>query len=188
MPDKHLLDTGITCMYDGDAIEYMDLVIVVTMVKPYIQNGTLMFYDMMTEDKDDYLYEPVFFHGKNWDEVEEQLEEHLMEVVPVEVSGAILNCTFCKSGILPGETTGVGLAGEVHRSQRNPDLKAYGNHFERLDVLPTVLCVACMASLNDEIQELWPDGVCHDDECPKGTAIRCWRQGCASNCPDKNEQ
>lgn len=186
--DRILLDTGIACVYDGEPIEYMDLVVVLLMIKPGVENGRLLFYDIYTEDQDDYYYEPGFFHGKNWDEIEETLERYVKERKPVDVPGAVLHCKYCKSGILPGETTGVGLIGEVHRSQRDPDLHAFGNHFEPLNQPPIVLCISCMLLLNTEVQEVWGDGVCHDNECKQGTEVRCWRSGCPGNCPFKQDE
>lgn len=188
MSDKHLLDSGITCVYDGEPIEYTDLVIVLLMIKPHIMNGQLFFYDIRTEDQDDYLYEPVFYHGKNWDEVEEEFEQYVRETPAMPVSDAILHCRYCKSGILAGETTGVALTGEVHRSQRNPDLEPYGNHFDPLDTAPIIICVACVASLNSDVHEMWPDGVSHNDECKEGTYARCWRDSCPGDCPNKNPE
>jgi hypothetical protein len=193
MHDKHLLDTGLTCAWDGDVIEYTDLVIIVLMITPGLVSGPdgtpqLMFYDIMTGDQDDYLYEPNIFHGKNWDEIEEQFRTYVKDHYPIEVPGSILNCAFCKSGILPGETTGVALVGEVHRSQRNPDLQVHGNHFEPLNKAPDIICVSCMMEINNDIHELWPDGVCHDEECPEGTFARCWRDGCPGNCQNNNPE
>lgn len=188
MHDKYLLDTGVACIYDGEPVEYQDLVILVMMIHPYVVDGRLMFYDIWAEDKTDYLYEPGFFHGKNWDEIEEELGRFIAGRQPVQVEGAILHCRYCKSGILPGETTGVGLTGEIHRSQRNPDSSAYGNHFEPLSTEPIVLCIACMMCLNTDVQEIWGDGVCHDKECKRGTYVRCWRGGCPGNCVLKQEE
>lgn len=188
MDDKHLLDSGLTCSYDGEAIEYTDLVMVVMMIKPHVVNNQIVYYDLRMEEDGDYLYEPVFFHGKNWDEIEEGLRNYLHGRLTLAVPNAILNCTYCGSGVLEGETTGVVLTGEIHRSQRNPDLEAYSNHFEPLNVAPVVICISCMRDLNTDVQELWEDGVCHDEECKEGTIARCWRSGCPGNCPNKTNE
>ena len=186
--DNWMLDSGIACAYDGDVIEYTDGVIVMLVIKPYIVEGQLLFFDVKTEDEDDYLYEPSFFHAKNWEEIDEQLRTYIGDRPALLHDNAILNCTYCKSGILQGETTGVATFGEIQRSQRNPDLKTYGNHFENLDRNPAILCVSCLMELNDEVQEIWPDGVCHDEECPEGTYVRCWRDGCEGNCERKTSR
>lgn len=180
-----MLDSGIACSYDGDVIEYTDGVIVMLVIKPRVVDGQLRFFDLMTEDEDDYLYEPSFFHAKNWEEIDEQFRVYVGDRPELHVQGEVLNCTYCKSGILQGETTGVATFGEIHRSQHNPDLKTYGNHFENLDRNPTIICVACLMDLNNDVQEIWPDGVCHDEECPEGTYARCWRDGCPGNCQNK---
>lgn len=188
MHDKHLLETGVECAYDGEPIEYTDLVVVLLMVKPFIVEGQLRFYDVCTTDNKDYLYEPSIFHGKNWDTIEEELETQVRDHKPLEVEGAIVYCKYCKSGILPGETTGVGLLGEIHRSERNPDLGAFCNQLEKLDVAPIVICISCMLLLNTDVQEIWSDGVCHDNECRQGTEVRCWRSGCPGNCQLKQDE
>lgn len=183
--DAALRDSGITCCYDGEVIEYLDGVIVVFVIKPYLHQGHLVFHDLMTDDQDDYLYEPVFFHSKNWDEIEEQFEEYSSNADALLVEGAIAECYYCKSGILPGETTGVATFGEVLRSQRDPDLGAFGNHFENMDRTPRIVCVSCLAVINEELHELWPDGVSHNESCAEGTRVRCWRDGCPGNCTEK---
>lgn len=186
--DKHLLETGLTCFYDDEPIEYMDLVILIQMIKPFDVNGQVLFYDITTEDGDDYLYEPVLFHGKNWDELEEELERFVRDHPAIEQVGSVATCRFCKSGILPGETTGVALIGEIHRSHRNPDLRSYGNQFEPLNTAPIVICISCMQCFNSEVQTLWEEGVCHDNECSRGTYARCWRSGCPGGCILKEEE
>lgn len=180
--ESWLRDSGIACSYDGEAIEYLDGVIVTFIVKPGLYNGALVFYDIMTEEQNDYLYEPAFFHSKNWDEIEEKFLPYAEEVEAIDIDKAIAICRFCKSGILEGETTCVATFGEVLRSQRNPDLKTYGNHFENMDHKPYIICISCIRVLNEEVHEIWPDGVCHNDECQTGTVVRCWRDGCGGNC------
>jgi hypothetical protein len=178
-------DTGLTCCYDGEVIEYLDGVIVTFVVKPYIDNGQLVFHDQMTEDNDDYLYEPAFFHSKNWDEIEEKFQPYSDSAEALRVEGAICECHYCKSGILPGETMGVATFGEVLRSRRDPDLRGYGNHFDNMDRSPRIICVACLHVINDELHEIWPDGVTHNDACHEGISVRCWRDGCPGNCEQK---
>lgn len=179
---RHLLDTGITCAYDGEPIEYMDLIIIFMMIRPYVVDNRVVFYDVVTEDQTDYLYEPAIFQGKNWDEVEEKFEIYARGKRAESNPNAIVHCRYCKSGILAGETTGVGLLGEIHRSQRNPNLEPDANTFERLSTEPIVICISCMLDLNVDHHEMWADGVCHDSECQEGTHARCWRDGCEGSC------
>jgi hypothetical protein len=183
--DASFRDSGLTCCYDGEVIEYLDGVIVVFVVKPYLVNGQLVFHDIMTEDEDDYLYEPAFYHSKNWDEIEEQFTPYSETADPLQVEGAICQCYYCKSGILPGESTGVATFGEVLRSQRDPDCGPFGNHFENMDRDPRLICIACLHVINDEVWEIWPDGASHNDACHEGIAVRCWRDGCPGNCEKK---
>lgn len=184
-----VLDSGLTCAYDGDVIEYTDGVVVMLVVKPFLVDGQVRFFDVMTEAEDDYYYEPSFFHSKNWEDVDEVFRVFIGDRQAVPVEHSVLNCTYCKSGILQGETTGIATFGEVHRSQRNPDMRATsGNHFENLDRNPTIFCISCLMDLNKEIQEIWEDGVCHHEECEEGTYARCWRDGCAGNCERKTSR
>jgi hypothetical protein len=180
-------DTGLTCSFDGEVIEYTDGVVIVLVVRPFLVDGRLTFYDMKTADEDDYLYQPVIFHARNWDDIQEQYKEFLDEKTPVPCAYPVVNCTFCKSGVQAGEVMGVATFGEVHRSQRNPDLRAYGNHFVNLDRSPSMFCIACLRDLNHEVQTLWEDGVSQNDECSDGTYMRCWRHGCDGNCEKKEE-
>jgi hypothetical protein len=188
--EKWLRDTGLTCIYDEEPLEYTDAVIALRVVKPYLDqtNGALMFYDIPTEGEYDYYYEPVFFHSYNWDAVEEKLEEYLVNRQPIIVQNPLILCKFCKSGVLAGETMGIATLGEIIRSQRNPELKSYGNHFENLDRNPYFICISCLMDLNNEVHEIWPEGVCHGEECEEGTYARCWRAGCPGNCPKKVER
>ncbi len=187
--DSWIKDTGLTCAYDEDSIEYTDAIVALMVVKPYIEQGSgaLMFYDVRTEDFSDYYYEPVVFHSYNWDTIEEGLAGYVVLRAPTAIAGALLECRFCKSGILAGETMGIATLGEVLRSQRNPDLKVYGNHFENLDRNPSYICIVCLLDLNNEVHEIWPEGVCHENECEEGTRAHCWRSGCPGDCPKKVE-
>lgn len=183
--DNWVLESGLTCAYDGEPVEYTDGVVYVMVVRPYVVEGRTFFYDVETEDKDDYLYEPVLFHAKNWEDINEQFETYAARRAPVYVADPLLSCAYCKSGIRQGETMGVAAGGQLERSQRNPDLKPYSNHFENLDRSPTVICISCLMDMNKDVHELWPDGVAHQDECEAGTYARCWRQGCSGNCVEK---
>lgn len=183
--DDWLNDTGLTCSYAGDTIEYTDGVVITLVVRPYVVDGKLTYFDELTEEKDDYYYEPVLFSAGGWDEVQEKFKEYLGERTPVHSSFSIVGCTFCKSGIQQGEIMGVATFGEVHRSQRNPDLHSYGNHFENLDRNPSLFCVACLRDFCNDVHELWDGGVSHNEECEDGTYARCWRTGCEANCPRK---
>lgn len=184
--EEWIRDTGLSCASDGETIEYTDTVVALLVVKPYSVNGQIWFQDITTEDEDDYLYEPIFFHAQNWDDLDERARANYANRQTPEAAGAILVCAYCESGILPGETTGVATGGEVHRSQRDPDLTGYGNRFQNLDTSPTVICISCLKDLSEE-NDLWPDGVCHDEECAQGTDARCWREGCSGNCEEKEE-
>lgn len=180
-----LRDSGVSCAFSGETIEYTDGVVIVLVVRPYIQQGRLTFYDLMTEEKDDYYYEPVVFVSASWDEIDEQFRQYIEERTPAPSTRPIVHCAYCNSGIEQGEVTGVATFGEIHRSQRNPDLYSYGNHFINLDRRPTIICISCLKDLNNDVHELWEDGVAHGEECADGTYARCWRSGCPGNCNKK---
>lgn len=181
-----LRDTGLTCAYDGDIIEYTDGVVVMLVVKPYLIEGRLTFYDVTTEEEEnDYYYEPVLFSASGWDEVQEKFREYMGERTPVSSTQSIVGCTFCKSGVEQGELMGVATFGEVHRSQRNPDLHSYGNHFENLDRNPSLFCIACLTDFNSDVHELWEDAELQAEVCEDGLYARCWRSGCEGNCEKK---
>lgn len=183
--DRWVLDTGLTCYYDGEPIEYTDGVVILQVVKPYIINGVLTFHDILTEERDDFFYEPLLFHAKNWDDIEEQFISYAEERTPVPLGDPVCHCKYCKSGIRQGETMGIATGGEIYRSQRDPDLTGYTNHFENLDRHPCIFCISCLMDLNKDVHECWPNGVAHDQECEQGTYARCWRSGCPGNCERK---
>jgi hypothetical protein len=136
----------------------------------------------MTEDSDDYLYEPLFFHTKNWDEIEEKFEQEHPNRPTIQAAGGILRCRYCSSDVLPGETTCVVTYGEIHKSQRDPDGEGCDDKFENMDTNPIVVCTACAMDINDDVHELWDGGVAYGNECKEGTYARCWRSGCPGNC------
>jgi hypothetical protein len=180
-----VMESNVLCACDGEPIPYMDGCVCMFMVRPFIVNGRLTFFDIKTENEDDYLYEPAFIHVKNWNEIEERFYVYSENRVPVNVHGAIVYCKYCKSGILPGETMCVAPFGEIHRSSRNPDVSEPGDRFEICDPNPTYFCISCIMDLNTDIQEVWADGVCHGEECKDGTYARCWRSGCPGSCTRK---
>jgi hypothetical protein len=181
-------DTGLTCYHDGDVIEYHDSVVYFMVIRPFIVNGQLTFFDVLTEDQDDYLYEPVLFHTKNWEDLEEEIRNYERRTQPYEDEHAICTCSICKSGIRQGEHTGLVTMGEIQRSPRDPDGRGYTNTFENLDRSPTLLCILCLYNFNVEVCTLWEDGVCEGDECESGRMARCWRDGCPGNCPEKQRE
>jgi hypothetical protein len=187
MSDHWLVGTSITCHHDGEEIDYTDTVVCLQIVKPYRSaDGSLVFHDVLTDDGADYLYPPLFFHAKNWDAFEEPLADSPPPTVYMIES--ILNCSFCKSGILPGETTGIASTGDIERSMRNPEVTApYGNGFINSDPNPTIICIACLRRTSEDEEELWNE-IWHDDECRQGTEMRCWRQRCdMKNCSLKDQ-
>jgi hypothetical protein len=76
--------------------------------------------------------------------------------------------------------------GEIHRSDKCPR-GIYEPKFVCSDKDKAPICIECLAFLNTEVHTIWPDGVCHDDECQVGTQTRCWRDGCPGNCEEEQE-
>lgn len=184
-----LHDTGITCAYDSEAIEYTDPVVMLSVVRPYLNNDSLVVFEpLMTEDEGDYLYQPLFFHAPNWDQTEEDMQSTLDAMEALRVEGALLECSLCSSSILPHETTGLLTFGSFERSTRSPDDRGYGPRFTADIKSHAVVCIACLRSLNDDVFTLWEDGVCNDNECQAGTQTRCWRAGCAGGCEEEEEE
>lgn len=194
MSDKDegwLHDTEMECAYDSEAIEYMEAVVMLSVVAPASDGqGGLIFEPILIEEDMDFLYQPVFFQAPNWDRVEEDLQPILeaADSKSLHCLHALLTCGTCNSGILASETMGLLTFGIFERSNRSPSGRGYGCKFVADDRNHAVLCIACLRSINDEVLTIWEDGVCHDNECQAGTQTRCWRAGCAGACEQAEDE
>lgn len=177
--------TGVECASCGENIFYTDEVFLISIVCPIISVEGVI-YEVLQADNGDFLYEPRIMNLECWEEVEEELRNKVEDIPPILDMRAVLECSVCESGIRERESVGLIQFGEIHCSQRNPNLSST-NTFETYDNDPDIICLSCIRFLNDEVNTLWNGDVQEGDECREGTYLRCWRQGCegAHDCKNK---
>jgi len=127
-----------------------------------------------------FAYAPSFLHEHCWQECNEGLHDSLqdLDVQPVEDPQAVLLCEACGSGIRLNEPTCQVSLGLLETSKRCPDgrdtVVFYSTETQ-------FLCLSCARTINEEVLELWPDGLSYANECPQCTYARVWRTG--QTCP-----
>jgi hypothetical protein len=175
-----------SCVTCGDTIQFTEETYVVTIVIAHLTEKGMLYSPLIFEDGD-FLWEPQFFCESCWDCSKEELADYKRDVPLVDDDQSITNCSTCHSGIRTGEVVGIITAGEVRQASRYPNGEYGGTTFKCTSPDPHVLCISCINMLNsDVVDELWDEPVKQYHECPEGTAIRCWRNGCPaeedSNC------
>jgi len=184
--------TEFSCVTCGEAVLFAEENHVVTIVIAQLNERGMLFSPLIFEDGD-FLWEPQFFCLNCWDSSKEELEDFVRDEPLVEDNYSITDCSSCHSGIRNGEVVGLITAGEVHQAKRSPNGEHGGSTFECTTPDPHVLCISCINKLNtDVVDELWNEPVRQFHECPEGTQIRCWRNGCPaeedSNCANCHTQ
>lgn len=163
------------CAYCDERIYVCDEVILVQIVYPNFVVDHIELYDI-DNGCGGFEYEPWFFHLDCWESVMEELDELTEDAPPMLDPLSIFDCSHCKSGIRPWESSCLVTPGEFHRSPRAPN-GVQDIHFEACLGEPQLLCTACIAMINDELFEMWED-FSHNGECTQGAYRRCWRGNC----------
>ena len=170
--------TEFSCVTCGEAIMFAEENHVVTIVMAQLFERGMQFSPLIFEDGD-FLWEPQFFCSSCWEAAKEEIDDLVRDVPMVEDHYSITDCSSCHSGIRAGEVVGLITSGEVHHAKRSPNGEPGGSTFECTTPDPHVLCIGCINKLSSEIvDELWNEPVRQFHECPEGTEIRCWRNGC----------
>jgi len=172
---RTIMKTEHNCSACDDPLCYTDEVVVIKVVAPSFENGLFTYADAEADDGD-FLYEPRFADYGCWEDAANEVGELVEDLPPIEDPAAVLLCKLCSSGILLGELMGLVTMGELHCSQRSPDI-ASTTIFEAQDPDPVTICIVCLRKLSDEFLDLW-DSVGQGDECEEGATIRCWRLSC----------
>lgn len=175
--DRVLRKCGEDCAACGDELLYMDEVFLLVIVYPAVTPDGSFVLEPAVADDGDFLYAPRFLSLECWEELYEDLCGRFEDTPPLLDNRAVLDCSSCGSGIRLGELLCLATFGEIHCSQRSPDGVA-ASSFEELDTEPCVICISCLRLINDDINGMWEGDVQQDNECPDGTAMRCWRYGC----------
>ena len=186
-----LNESGEHCPKCSDPIYFTDEVFLIRVVRPeLVPFQGIEFQDELASDGD-YMYPPQLVCFECWENVAEDMaNEERNPYVTVMDDRAILECSFCESGIRAGEVMGIATFGEIERPERSPE-QALTPVFQACTKEPTIICVSCMRRLNSDpdLLELWNAPIQEEDECEEGTDNRCWRYGCAlngyANCPKR---
>lgn len=178
------IQTEHICHGCDEAICLTDEVVLLQVVYPYLPNGHVETC-VVDDGNGNFRFPPRFMHLDCWEELEEELMEHLEDVPPMLDPYGICDCSFCGSDIRAWETSGLLTFGELRRSRKCPDGPHSGIHFEECGVgEPKIMCVGCVMALEEEVAQMWED-FSHNGECPEGTHARCWRTGeCLNGCQE----
>ena len=171
-------DSGHLCGRCNDPIMLVDEVYSLQVVIANIgENGGIEFSLALNEAGDDCLYEPIFFEIDCMEASAEDLVDIIEDEEPLADPYGILQCSLCKSDIRQGEILGLAEWGEIRASTKTPNGEA-SYTFWTEDKNPKVLCIGCLKRMDDDVHELWDEGVDQQGECEVGTYSRCWRFGC----------
>jgi len=183
-PDEleELLQTPHICASCEEQLFTTDELVLIQAVYPNVVDGEVQFYQL-DDGFGHFEYEPMFLHLDCWEELAEELYELMEDAPPMLDVLSLFECTVCKSGIRPWETSCLVTPGELRHSPRSPT----GNPMFYFDPClgdATLLCASCTVRLNEEVFEMW-ENFSHNGECPEGTHKRCWRWGeCSEVCQD----
>lgn len=182
-PDGDItMKTEQLCPHCGEEIVFTEEIAHLVVVQPHIINQQLYLHPVM-DDAGDFLYEPYFFNFMCWETIEEELEEEIEDVLPIEDVGSAFACKYCQSGIREGEHCGAIILGEIHISKRSPNGERAEDFVEMAE--PDLVCLYCLLLVNEGILELWDaetGGVSQGGECGDCLQARCWRLP-AGTCP-----
>ena len=125
----------------------------------------------------EYLYTPHFFHVACWaDEIDHPLEELLTqeEMEPVLHGDGVVECECCTSDILSWELSGLLELGEFQQSERGEREIVFVPYEGSRKI---AICISCLHTINEDLLELWEEGVTYGGCCSLGLELRCWRTG-----------
>ena len=155
--------------------------------------GGVFDYPVMDETGpvSDYKFEPYHFCFKCWEDLYEKIQEEMEDCPPTEDVNSIIECTCCGSGIREWEITGTWTVGEFITSKRVPFVEGQyqvpGPHFDQASK-PQVLCVYCLALLNEVVISMWEDFP-EENICLDCVQVRCRRhQECGCSCHEGEKE
>jgi hypothetical protein len=167
-----------SCLWNncGATIEFAEDVCAISVYTIGMTSEGMHFLPLVADDGD-YLYEPGYFCAECWKYVMDELRICKEDIPPILDEYAVCECSMCASGIREGEVFGLAIEGQVHLSQRCPD-DSVNSTFHSVDGSPTIICIACMNTIERDITEIYGSRLTQHKECEEGSFIRCWRHGC----------
>lgn len=178
---EFIYDSGHACRRCNEKIMLTEEVYLLWVMAAHM-NGEFQVLPVES-DEGDFLYPPQFFCFNCWEENCDDLINVEDKIQSVHNERGIFECVVCESDILIEEYFGQLLLGEIRCSQKMPNGEAT-NYFHWLENgrEPLCICISCLKLLNDEVIEMWEEGVDQEGECDLGTHMRCWRFGCDEQC------
>ncbi len=176
---EFIYDSGHACARCQRKIMLVEEVYLLWVVAARVNGGVNIL--PVESDEGDLLYPPQYFCFDCWEENCEGLTDYVDKIQPVYDDKGVFECSICDSAILIDESFGQPILGEFRCSVRQPDEEA-AYYFHRLQERELCICIACLKILNDEVIEMWEEGVDQEGECDQGTHLRCWRVGCSQQC------
>lgn len=186
-----MTETEHVCGSCGQHLQLVEPVYLLEIVLPIRNNddGTVDTKPVL-DNKGDYAYDPFFFHkhcwANLWDDFESLIEDFPAMDAP-QAGKHVGECDACSSDILHMETSGLLTAGELHKSQKDPDGQGTIHFQPYAGSIPDIICIACLHYMNEEQLEMWPS-ITLAGICERGLYARCWREGtCANGCQFRKE-
>lgn len=182
---EFIYDSGHECARCGEKIMLVDEVYLLMVVAAHM-NGEFQVLPAESDDGD-FLYPPQFFCFTCWEECCEDLISTDSEVSTIYDERSVFDCTVCDSSILMDEYFAQPFIGEIRCAEKMPNGEV-AHYWFNLDENrePACICISCLKLLNDEVVKMW-DCVDQDNECERGTQLRCWRTGCEEQCDLSDE-
>jgi len=151
--------TGCYCVQCTDEIRMVEEVFLLRVVQAFFTEGRLQHVDIL-DPAGNYVHEPAFFCFDCWEETQEELNDQMEDVPPMQHAAGFILCDICQSDVLQGETVGVLSFGEIHWSERSPNHE-YSPVFVDMDnEEPKHICIGCLYHLEENRDHpLWPEGV-----------------------------
>jgi hypothetical protein len=191
-PGLELQKTEQICSDCGNELVYTEEIWRITMVTPQMHEGEAHYYPVIDESntEGDFLYEPHYFCFSCWEKLFTELEADVQEAVDdirvEDPHNSHFTCDCCESGIREWEVAGLFALGEFHRSARAPN-NVRGECFRMNGPTPRLLCLPCVATLNEHHIELWEE-LENIEGCTDCIYERCTRrEGCSCECHEEQE-
>lgn len=176
--------TDIACPECGEHIHLAEEIFEVRIVQAQLVNGSLQYYDVLTEDGD-YAHEPRHFNFECWESLEEDIAAYSEDSPPIQDALGLIECDICRSDIREWEALALVRFGEIHFSKRSPNGATYT--FENMGK-DKHICLACVYNADERLWEEEIEAIPQVSVCTEGIHSRCWRRNCCKErCEDPTQ-
>lgn len=186
-----LLVSGDSCSSCMEPLHFAEEIFLVNVVQAAHNRSEVEFTPLMCEEGEyvgDFQYDPLFFEFSCWENVLESLKKMVENAPPVKHEESLMACDYCGSAICEWEILCTAYIGELHVSSRMPNGKPTST-FAPNSLEPFVMCIGCLALVQEYEVDLWDDTVSQVGECSECTHARCWRwESCSCPCHTEEEE